>query len=104
MGAFSLAKSFSLLYNGLKQNSDKEAKAMKQSQLCPKCGASDILFIPGNAGAYGAGNNIPAGATVFSYVKVNRYLCCRCGYSEEWSTERTSPSSRKNINQRGNKP
>lgn len=68
---------------------------MKQSQLCPKCGASDILFIPGNAGAYGAGNNIPAGATIFSYVKVNRYLCCRCGYSEEWVDREDIPKLKK---------
>ena len=68
---------------------------MKQSQLCPKCEASDILFIPGNAGAYGVGNNIPAGATVFSYVKVNRYLCCRCGYSEEWVDREDIPKLKK---------
>lgn len=57
---------------------------MKQSRICPKCEGTDILLIPGKAGAYGVGNNIPLGAFVFSYVKVNRYLCCNCGYSEEW--------------------
>jgi hypothetical protein len=35
-------------------------------------------------GAYGAGNNIPAGQTIFSSVKVTRFLCSGCGYSEEW--------------------
>ena len=25
-----------------------------------------------------------AGATVFSAVKVTRYLCAACGFSEEW--------------------
>lgn len=73
----------------------KEADTVKQSHLCPKCGASDILFIPGNAGAYGAGNNVPAGATVFSYVKVNRYLCCYCGYSEEWIDREDIPKLKK---------
>ncbi|WP_278281159.1 hypothetical protein [Clostridium sp. BSD9I1] len=24
------------------------------------------------------------GMTIFSAVKVTRYLCCDCGYSEEW--------------------
>ncbi len=57
---------------------------MKNRKICPKCNGTDILLIPGKAGAYGAGNNIPMGATIFSYVKVNRYLCCDCGYSEEW--------------------
>jgi len=52
--------------------------------LCPKCNSGDILRIPGERGAYGAGNNIMTGMTVFSAVKVTRYLCCECGYSEEW--------------------
>jgi Zn ribbon nucleic-acid-binding protein len=57
---------------------------MKHNGVCPKCNGTDILLIPGKAGAYGVGNNIPVGATVFSYALVNRYLCCSCGYSEEW--------------------
>ncbi len=57
---------------------------MKNTRICPKCNSNDILTIPGTSGAYGTGNNIPAGKTVFSYVLVNRYLCCSCGYSEEW--------------------
>jgi hypothetical protein len=43
-----------------------------------------VLRIPGRIGAYGAGNNIPVGRTIFSSVKVTRFLCSRCGYSEEW--------------------
>lgn len=57
---------------------------MKQSGICPKCASMDILLIPGYAGAYGSGNYIPVGWTNLSAVKVNRYLCCCCGYSEEW--------------------
>jgi len=57
---------------------------MKHSQRCPKCQSTDILRIDGEAKAYGAGNNIMVGATIFSAVLVNRYLCCSCGYSEEW--------------------
>lgn len=57
---------------------------MKNSGRCPKCQSSDILRIEGKAGAYGSGNNIPIGATIFSAVKVPRYLCCDCGYAEEW--------------------
>lgn len=54
---------------------------MRRTITCPKCGNHDILKIPGYAGAYGCGNNIQL---TFSAVKVHRYLCCGCGFSEEW--------------------
>ena len=57
---------------------------MKNIRICPKCNSSDILLVPGKAGAYGSGNNIQTGMTVFSAVLVHRYVCCSCGYSEEW--------------------
>jgi len=38
----------------------------------------------GRVGAYGAGSNIMVGATIFSAVKITRFLCGQCGYSEEW--------------------
>ncbi|MDD6070043.1 MAG: hypothetical protein PUC12_04415 [Clostridiales bacterium] len=43
-----------------------------------------IVVVDGFAGAYGTGNNIMVGATIFSAVKVDRYVCCGCGFSEEW--------------------
>ncbi len=57
---------------------------MKNTKICPKCGANDIIRINGHAGAYGSGNNIMLGATIFSAVNVNRYICCDCGFTEEW--------------------
>jgi len=57
---------------------------MKNSRTCSKCKSTDIVRIPGMTGAYGAGNNIFTGRTVFSAVKVTRYLCAACGFSEEW--------------------
>lgn len=57
---------------------------MKLTKVCPKCSGTDIIRVEGSAGAYGAGNNIPIGVTIFSWVKVPRYVCCDCGYSEEW--------------------
>jgi ribosomal protein S27AE len=57
---------------------------MKTTGKCAKCGSSDILRIAGRTGPFGAGNNIPAGGTIFSSVKVTRLLCGQCGYSEEW--------------------
>ena len=57
---------------------------MKNAKICPKCSSSDILIVDGYAGAYGSGKNIMTGATIFSAVKVDRYICCSCGYTEEW--------------------
>ena len=64
---------------------------MKNTNICPKCKARNILKIEGRADAYGAGNNIPVGMTIFSYVKVDRYLCCECGFSEEWVNKQDIP-------------
>ena len=61
---------------------------MKYTHLCPKCQSDDILRIEGEARAYGAGNNIRAGFTIFSAVKVTRFLCLNCGFSEEWIESR----------------
>ena len=57
---------------------------MKVRKICPKCNCTDILRVEGKAGAYGSGNNIITGMTIVSAVLVHRYVCCRCGYSEEW--------------------
>lgn len=57
---------------------------MKNTRICPKCSSSDILRFDGYTGAYGSGNNMMTGHTVFSAVNVNRYVCCECGYTEEW--------------------
>lgn len=57
---------------------------MKRTNLCPKCNSSDIVRIEGYAGAYGSGNNVALGMSVFSCVPVHRYVCCRCGFTEEW--------------------
>ncbi len=57
---------------------------MKNQHCCPKCGGVDILMVPGNLGAYGTGNNIRLGLWSTNVVLVNRYVCCDCGFSEEW--------------------
>ena len=57
---------------------------MKNSKTCPKCVGSNIVRIDGYAGPYGTGNNVMVGASIFSAVKVNRYICCICGFTEEW--------------------
>ena len=57
---------------------------MKNTNRCWKCQCTDILRIEGQVGAHGAGNNIITGWTIWSAVKITRYLCTACGYSEEW--------------------
>lgn len=57
---------------------------MKHTHVCPKCNGKDIIRIEGTSKAYGVGNNIQVGMTIFSAVLVHRYVCCQCGYSEEW--------------------
>lgn len=57
---------------------------MKNTKVCTKCNSSDVLRILAKVGPYGTGNNIAVGYPSFSAVKVTRYLCCECGYSEEW--------------------
>ena len=62
----------------------ERGSSRKNTNLCPKCGCTDVLRIPGSANAYGTGNHMLAGRTVFSAVLVHRYVCCSCGYSEAW--------------------
>ncbi len=57
---------------------------MKNSKKCPKCGSSDIIIVDGYTGAYGSGNNIITGYSIFSGVGIDRYICCSCGFTEEW--------------------
>ena len=65
-------------------HSTARRKTMKHSKTCPKCQSNDLLIVNGYAGAYGSGNNILVGATIFSAIKVDRYICCKCGFTEEW--------------------
>ena len=67
---------------------------MKNQKICPKCSESDIIIVDGYCGPYGMGNNIMTGATIFSAVKVNRYICCSCGYTEEWINREDIPKIR----------
>lgn len=57
---------------------------MKITKICPKCKSSNIVRFDGFSGPYGSGNNLMVGATAFSAVNINRYVCCDCGFTEEW--------------------
>lgn len=69
---------------------------MKNSEICPKCQANDIVRIPGKVGAHGVGNNIIMGVTTLNAIKVTRYLCGTCGFSEEWIDDRRDLEKLKN--------
>lgn len=57
---------------------------MRDSKNCPKCNSKNILRVPGKHYGYGAGNIIHTGMSALSAVKVTRYVCEECGFSEEW--------------------
>jgi len=53
---------------------------MKNSKTCPKCGSSEILRVKDTSGDYT--NALVLG--FMSMIYVPRYVCCDCGYVEEW--------------------
>ena len=61
-------------------------RAMKNTHTCPKCDSREIMRIEGRIGGYSGGNDIAGTASSWSFrtVKVTRYLCGSCGFSEEW--------------------
>ena len=57
---------------------------MKQTRQCPKCGSSDLLCFLNDGFLDSSTKGIAVGKTIFSNVSVERYICCGCGYTEEW--------------------
>ena len=58
---------------------------MKNTKSCPKCGSTDIVRIPDNPNRHASGNNIYTSTyTLFGKIPVIRYVCCSCGYAENW--------------------
>ncbi len=57
---------------------------MKYSKKCPKCGSRDIFLMDNDRSADGMQNGNAAGMTYYSNVTVQQYICCKCGYSEQW--------------------
>lgn len=57
---------------------------MKTTNQCPKCGGKDIIRVPDSAHRYLA-NSICVTRLVFvERIPVARYVCCGCGYVENW--------------------
>lgn len=59
---------------------------MKYNKYCPKCSSTNLLVISNDGHPDGTyGNNIMCGLTILAnVVMVKRYICCDCGYTEEW--------------------
>ena len=58
---------------------------MKNTWQGPKCGATDVVRIPDNSSRHASGNNIYTSTyTLFGKIPVIRYVCCECGYVENW--------------------
>lgn len=57
---------------------------MKNRKYCPKCQSTDIVIIDGYTDPHSGGNSIALGSTIFSMINVDRYICCNCGFTEEW--------------------
>ncbi len=58
---------------------------MRNTNICPKCGSKDIVAVPGKIGLFGIGYNIKVKRHgVYDRVRITRYVCCGCGFIEEW--------------------
>ena len=53
---------------------------MKNTHVCPKCTSSNIVKIPNSSGY----NMISINLSLLKVAHVCRYICCDCGYTEEW--------------------
>ena len=66
---------------------------MKNTKKCPKCSGENIVRVDGRCGPYGSGNNIMLGATIFSGVNVNTYICTDCGYKTGDTVSSNNPQT-----------
>lgn len=58
---------------------------MKNSGKCPKCGSNNIVRVPDHSYRHASGNNIyTTTVTLTGKIPVIRYVCCDCGYVENW--------------------
>lgn len=57
---------------------------MKNAHICPKCGSRDIVRVPDDAHRYLANSICITKLVTVERVPVARYVCCGCGYVENW--------------------
>ncbi len=57
---------------------------MRTTGRCPKCGSSDLVRVPDDAHRYLANSICITKLVTVERVPVARYVCCGCGYVEDW--------------------
>ncbi|MCI8597686.1 MAG: hypothetical protein HFJ10_04490 [Lachnospiraceae bacterium] len=58
---------------------------MKNERKCPKCASQNVVRVPDNCYRHASGNNIyTTTVTLIGKIPVIRYVCCDCGYVENW--------------------
>ena len=55
---------------------------MRTTSTCPKCNSTDVISVKGNK--LNQNHRISLDNWGLKYVVIDRYLCVRCGYTEEW--------------------
>lgn len=61
---------------------------MKNVKRCPKCNSSNIIRVPDDAHRYLANSICITKLMTVERVPVARYVCCDCGYVEDWVENR----------------
>ena len=57
---------------------------MKATDCCPKCGSREIVRVPDDAHRYLANSICITKLLTVKRIPVARYVCCDCGYVENW--------------------
>ena len=57
---------------------------MKNNAVCPKCGSHIVVRVPDDAHRYLANSICITKLVTVERVPVARYVCCDCGYVENW--------------------
>ncbi len=71
---------------------------MKNRGKCPKCDSVNLVRIPDNPYRHASGNNIyTSTATLLGKIPVIRYVCCDCGYVENWVEREQELRKIKNV-------
>jgi len=57
---------------------------MKNNAVCPKCGSHIVVRVPDDAHRYLANSICITKLVTVERIPVVRYVCCDCGYVENW--------------------
>ena len=57
---------------------------MKNTKCCPKCSSQNIVRVPDDAHRYLSNSIAITNIAWVKRIPVARYVCCDCGYVENW--------------------